>query len=506
MKYCFKIFFISIWPALSFFAHNSSGSPDLETLTLYTCILLIFLFSTYFILTPILKRHKSEARLPGVFLPGVILVFTYTPFKLFLSFLGPSTGFAFWITIAAAVLMVCWYFASYELYEKISNIFLIVLTFIPSLNISIYLIKQFNTKPLLGSNEIYVRSSALETPNIFYIIIDGYPRSDAYTKISGLKNSSFLNHLEKLNFYVADKSIANYPMTYLSLSSSLNMDYHLKAGDLPPATREPFYNTIQGNNSFVKFIKDLGYDYFHMGPGIWAGSECKQDPVFCINKNSNQSFLTMNETAQSFLEVTPILPIIKSLNKGPQNINSVRTIMNWLDLKETESKKPFFLFAHSFPPHPPYFYNDDCSERHQNEGDFVEWVKSDFLNQIPCINTDIIKLVEYLNINDPKAIIIIQSDHGPGLSKQFDKPSIDDWTQAELIERYGVFNALKLPERCQKSLYPSMSPVNNLRVVKSCVYDSKTGLLNDKSFYTNYEKHPDSKRVIDVTSRAQSGF
>jgi len=61
--------------------------------------------------------------------------------------------------------------------------------------------------------------------DIYYIILDGYPRKDVLEKNYHFDNSDFIARLEQLGFYVADLSRSNYAMTFMSLASSLNMIY-----------------------------------------------------------------------------------------------------------------------------------------------------------------------------------------------------------------------------------------------------------------------------------------
>ena len=62
-------------------------------------------------------------------------------------------------------------------------------------------------------------------PDIYYIVLDMYASSDVLKDVFGYDNSSFTDFLEERGFYVAYNSRANYPVTYLSLASSLNMGY-----------------------------------------------------------------------------------------------------------------------------------------------------------------------------------------------------------------------------------------------------------------------------------------
>ena len=58
-------------------------------------------------------------------------------------------------------------------------------------------------------------------PIIYYIILDGYARSEVMRELFDFDNTAFLERLERKGFFVARGSNANYCQTPLSRSSSL---------------------------------------------------------------------------------------------------------------------------------------------------------------------------------------------------------------------------------------------------------------------------------------------
>ena len=66
---------------------------------------------------------------------------------------------------------------------------------------------------------------ANEAPDIYYIILDGFARSDVLQGTYGIDNGEFLRELETLGFTIADESHSNYIQTTLSLASTLNLGY-----------------------------------------------------------------------------------------------------------------------------------------------------------------------------------------------------------------------------------------------------------------------------------------
>ncbi len=62
-------------------------------------------------------------------------------------------------------------------------------------------------------------------PDVYYIILDAYAHADTLNEVYHYDNGEFINFLSGRGFYVAAKSRSNYGMTFLSLASSLNLDY-----------------------------------------------------------------------------------------------------------------------------------------------------------------------------------------------------------------------------------------------------------------------------------------
>ena len=88
------------------------------------------------------------------------------------------------------------------------------------------------------------------SPNIFWIVLDGYPRQDVLKEEFAFDNSSFIQSLSSLDFVVLGKSRANLPATANSISSTVNTDYTVEGdGDtLRPLPMEQIYPLVRGKN------------------------------------------------------------------------------------------------------------------------------------------------------------------------------------------------------------------------------------------------------------------
>ena len=103
------------------------------------------------------------------------------------------------------------------------------------------------------------------------------------------ENRKFISELTVRGFIVASKSKANYPSTYLSLPSSLNMQY---LNEFLSTRKEKnsaiaFLSDMIQDNAVVRYLKDHGYKYIHLSSGKWAptSSNMHADQLIQINNN-----------------------------------------------------------------------------------------------------------------------------------------------------------------------------------------------------------------------------
>ena len=114
-------------------------------------------------------------------------------------------------------------------FTRIINIAALSLVIISIFNIVAYELKpknkwQYARKNLDGLENVTTNLGySYEFPDIYYIILDGYASSSTLKNVYNFDNQYFIDYLISKGFYVATKSKSNYPMSMLSLASSLNM-------------------------------------------------------------------------------------------------------------------------------------------------------------------------------------------------------------------------------------------------------------------------------------------
>ncbi len=108
----------------------------------------------------------------------------------------------------------------------------------------------------------------VKTPDIYYFIFDRYAGPTATSEQYGFDNGEIYKYLEEKGFFVSNTSRSNYPKTFLSLGSSLNMEYLdavTKQTNGGTSKDESLVTPLIENSKVLKFLKDHGYSYVHIG-------------------------------------------------------------------------------------------------------------------------------------------------------------------------------------------------------------------------------------------------
>ena len=100
------------------------------------------------------------------------------------------------------------------------------------------------------------------------------------------------------------------------------------------------------------------------------------------------------------------------------------------------------------------------------------------------------EFMEFINIFDPNAMIIIQADHGISLKNleyYFTNNQIKNILNGDNKNFYkiigsSIFTLAKVSKKCDHYLSNQIDNVNAIRLLLSCATDQKVKLLETKSF------------------------
>ncbi|MDP3721208.1 MAG: hypothetical protein Q8R09_02000, partial [Anaerolineaceae bacterium] len=182
------------------------------------------------------------------------------------------------------------------------NFFSVVLIAIPLFQIVSFEIRQSNASPKAVANPAVdsvwqpQTTAPADSPDVYYIILDAYTRSDLLKEVYGYDNNAFLQQLREMGFYVAKCSKSNYSYTPSSMATALNMDYlEGFAGDIIKENRS-FYDlgeTIK-HNKVRSLFSDLGYRYVTFDNDIWWLDTTDSDQYISQYASPWQKLLNFN--------------------------------------------------------------------------------------------------------------------------------------------------------------------------------------------------------------------
>ena len=191
------------------------------------------------------------------------------------------------------------------------------------------------------------------SPDIYYIILDGYARTDVMKAFFDFDNTPFLDRLEKQGFYIARDSTANYCQTPLSLSASLNSVY---LDDLVKGlgTDQTELSDLIGKSNIVATLRPLGYKFVTFATGF--------DPT---EHPEADVYLSPHPFASGFERMVIDITPLRWVWPNPKAGSTVDTSRNELSICSTilpmwrPIRSPTFTLAHVFCPHPPFIFGEN---------------------------------------------------------------------------------------------------------------------------------------------------
>ncbi len=496
-KHIFK-FFLSIvltsYPVSLLFFHNFN---NLKLSQIVLPLLIVWISS---ILTLLLLKSLN---LIGINLANVelsvpivaIIVFNYGRIHLFFSnpdTLYPHIGRHRFLLILFGVISILLFLIISKIknavFIKFVYTFLILINLLPIFSIlnnkEIEIINNHNN---FDSININVNDN---DPDIYFIILDMYPSNKVLNSFFKYNNLDFTNKLKSIGFNVFDNSMSNYSRTVVSLSSTLNMEYHnIDSLEQMGDKAIEYLNNKIDNNRVRDFLMARGYEYYYYDGGYLRYNN-KKDNQYYMSYNAEQDVLADKSSSDNnffllFINSSILKPFsenIKFISSEiyRKKINYVFESLPKINLKKNKK----FVISHIISPHPPYLFDSTgkkifFEEKCNNEKVF-------FINQLKNLNNRLSKLL--YTITKTKTgrdkIIILQGDHGSRMILPNDKFNFkENWTQ----EAFGNLNAILYQKMGSNIKVPYCSSVNTFRYIFNKQFNKNFSLLKDEKFYTNFE-------------------
>jgi hypothetical protein len=373
-----------------------------------------------------------------------------------------------------------------------SNIILFILFLYSAVPAGVEFYKYYNARSIrrqkIREMEVAEGVGAVK-PDIYYIVLDMYARADVLKEVYGYDNSSFLNDLKKMGFYVVECSQSNYQQTMYSLNSTLNADY-ISEIPVPGSNKTTFSSVVRFqrenlvNGQARLILESQGYTSIAFQTG-YGFSEWDDADIYYSLDNELSS---INDFETMLLNTTMVYAYNDVHSAKPE----VNEEINWEDYDEspeyrykikmndlialdniTDVPGPKFVFAHLPLPHGPFVFDENGV---WTGGKLSE--EQGYIPQLKYTNKRMLTILEKIIRNsDTPPIIMLASDHGVNEKN----PDI----------RMKNLMAYYVPDEMRAKLYPTITPVNSFRLVLSGLGYADLPMLNDYSFFSSeMEKIP----------------
>jgi hypothetical protein len=275
-----------------------------------------------------------------------------------------------------------------------------------------------------GSNklvELVGDRNPSSTPNIYLLIYDAYAHNETMLSY-GIDNSVQEEYLAKQGFKL-------YPHVYsVSAVSTRTMSRVLNAST-------EFYGNIRraasGDGVVQNLLKGFGYETYGLFPTdyFFRGYGAHYDFYFPPN---------VTPSSRLFVEavLTGAFRFDLEFNRFPHK----QYVEKKLNVFKEVSETPRFIDMHTnLPNHSP---NSGACRPNETEL---------YKERLDKANLEMRQDLETLITNDPGAIIIVASDHGPYLTKNCYETkgvySVSEISRLDIQDRYGTFLAIRWPTK-----------------------------------------------------------
>ncbi|HET6746047.1 MAG TPA: hypothetical protein VFH90_09410 [Candidatus Limnocylindria bacterium] len=318
-----------------------------------------------------------------------------------------------------------------------------------------------------------------EGPDIYLILLDGYPRADVLAGQFAFDNSDFLEALGTRGFDVSTSSHSNYVLTEFTLLSMFNMDLLQEIPELRPVLdgtlpAQPASRNALNQNPSFDVLRDHGYAIVGLA-GSYEDVALRRADVFVQTDN-------INELEWELLANTFVLDVIDWIaphyfaDRQRAFIDS--SFEQARRIAENQRLGPRFVMAHVFAPRSPLVFGPsgeaadlEVLRRTEDTAAAAGLSQEEFgqrlIGQVTHVNRKTIDLIDAIRSNSPTPpVIIVMSDHG-SRSQALDPSAA---TPDQVRERFGTLFAAFTPD--QSEVFPDdVTPAQVMGLLLNAYFD-----------------------------------
>ena len=319
------------------------------------------------------------------------------------------------------------------------------------------------------------QSGGEQLPDFYLIILDAHTRSDVLKSRYGYDNSSFIQQLSEMGFYVSSCSQSNYASTLLSLESATYADYIQNIVEigavLPPLNGSALNRSLRSLGYKTIAFENRARGHFDLREDIRLSRNQMVFGKYDLRGGISEFEKMMIDTSLlRFVLNTELIPGFKDTTLEEwgrwEHYYQTHYILSELE-KVPEIPGPKFIFAHIMVPHSPYIFAPD--------GSYLRTVRSTagYRSNVEFIDSHLPAILHaIIEKSDPSPIIVVIGDHGPSTRRTITKQM-----------RMANLSAYLVNDAAKAQLFPTITPVNAFRIILNAHYGGNYPLLEDISYY-----------------------
>jgi hypothetical protein len=274
-------------------------------------------------------------------------------------------------------------------------------------------------------------------PNVYVILLDGYPRHDSLMEYFDFDNRPFLDALEERGFDVAERSTSHYPGTMQTVTTMMQMR----------PLEELLGEEWSGSDAQYRRLWHL----LNAAP-VPAAFEAAGYATYAIVSSAaaldwRTADVVLDSPAltefEEHLVDTGFLPYVLPLYVRTHSMRRAEVLDAFAHLEASAGTTPRFVFAHILSPHHPYVFAPDgspaapCPESlcANHIGPPNPTLADRFLGQLRFLNGRVLEALDHIIHVDPEATVIVFSDHG----LRRDRADMDEWFRTLFAARGHSF-------------------------------------------------------------------
>ena len=293
------------------------------------------------------------------------------------------------------------------------------------------------------------------SPDIYFLLVDGYARADTLQDYFGYDNSDFIAFLEESGFQVAQNSLSNYHNTRVAIPTVLNFEYMANQSGFKEDLTEDyrvFLSAKTFNNRTASILRELGYRVVTIrSTGHYVRTADSEEFM------PTDNWFMLNEFESAVLDTTLLprvfnkrnfrrllikmhmeqLPTAEEFSRNLVNYDRERVDFVIDEISRQAAREgPVFLIAHIMAPHHPFIY-----DREGNVPDISPWMFGEreyfavnanaYADQVHYLNKLLRTTINnILSQSGKPPIIILQGDHGLRLTL-LENRELDEQKQVE---------------------------------------------------------------------------